>query len=73
MKKTNGYPYYNKGALCWCCDAPQNGDPDGPEGYPPDFGGYALECPTCHRQGCKDCMPSGRGCKCPECEEGNDD
>lgn len=31
------------------------------------LGFYA--CPDCNRDGCDACMPSGRGCLCPECEE----
>ncbi len=34
-------------------------------------------CPTCGREGCEECLPSGRGCECPECEaaeaKGEDD
>lgn len=30
---------------------------------------YVLTCPECDRVGCPDCMPAGRGCMCPECEE----
>lgn len=30
---------------------------------------YKLDCPDCGRDGCADCMPMGRGCTCPECEE----
>jgi hypothetical protein len=30
---------------------------------------YVLHCPTCGRVGCPECMPAGRGCECPECEE----
>jgi len=26
---------------------------------------YRLECPECYRDGCNECMPSGRGCECP--------
>lgn len=33
-----------------------------------------LVCPWCGREGCCDsdggCMPGGRGCMCPECEDG---
>jgi hypothetical protein len=29
----------------------------------------ALRCPECDREGCGECMPGGRGCICPECEE----
>ena len=34
---------------------------------------YRLQCPTCYRDGCETCMPAGRGCECPECEEGDND
>jgi hypothetical protein len=30
---------------------------------------YIYECPRCYREGCPECMPGGRGCVCPECEE----
>lgn len=29
---------------------------------------YKLRCPVCSRDGCPECMPAGRGCRCPECE-----
>lgn len=32
-----------------------------------------LVCPGCGRDGCPQCMPDGRGCLCPACEEGRDD
>lgn len=31
-----------------------------------------LQCPSCSRDGCFECMPSGRGCACPECEQGEE-
>lgn len=31
-----------------------------------------LTCPECYRDGCDVCMPMGRGCMCPECEEAPD-
>lgn len=36
-----------------------------------------LTCPRCGRRGCcpedgSGCMPGGRGCICPECEENTD-
>lgn len=34
---------------------------------------YRLECPTCYREGCSYCMPLGRGCECPECEDSGDE
>ena len=34
---------------------------------------YRLECPTCGRAGCPECIPAGRGCECPECEQGETD
>jgi hypothetical protein len=63
----NGYPIYEDGEECPGCGAVQhqteadkaNGDP----------AGYALTCPECYRDGCEQCMPCGRGVKCPECEE----
>lgn len=30
-----------------------------------------YNCPECERQGCAECMPGGRGCICPECEDGD--
>ena len=71
MKTFNGFEYYTKGDTCPHCAAKQKGDPDddGTMGYPKDFGGYFLECPECYRIGCDECMPCGRGCICPECEE----
>lgn len=30
---------------------------------------YVLQCPGCGRDGCPECIPAGRGCVCPECEE----
>jgi len=30
---------------------------------------YRLVCPECHKAGCDECMPEGRGCLCPECKE----
>lgn len=31
--------------------------------------GHVLNCPKCLRNGCDACMPAGRGCLCPECED----
>lgn len=31
-----------------------------------------LICPRCEREGCYQCMPAGRGCMCPECEQGEE-
>ena len=30
---------------------------------------YHLVCPRCYRDGCEECMPLGRGCICPDCED----
>jgi hypothetical protein len=30
---------------------------------------YRFHCPVCDRDGCPECIPAGRGCLCPECEE----
>jgi DNA-directed RNA polymerase II subunit RPB2 len=34
---------------------------------------YKLECPSCGKEGCDECMPAGRGCPCPECEDSSHD
>lgn len=34
---------------------------------------YKLSCPECYRDGCDDCMPCGRGCVCPDCEDARDE
>ena len=35
-----------------------------------------IECPGCGREGCcteeGGCMPAGRNCTCPQCEEGEE-
>lgn len=31
-----------------------------------------YDCPHCERIGCDYCMPSGRGCACPECDDEGD-
>lgn len=51
------YPVWEDG-VCDNCGYRDSGD---------DF--YRLTCPTCGREGCFECMPAGRGCECPECEE----
>ena len=28
-----------------------------------------IDCPECGRWGCPECMPAGRGCICPDCED----
>lgn len=32
-----------------------------------------LSCPWCLREGCNNCMPAGRGCLCPNCENTDED
>lgn len=34
---------------------------------------FVFECPQCARVGCPECMPAGKGCICPECEESDND
>ena len=34
---------------------------------------YHLICPICGRDGCDECMPLGRDCECPECEDSDED
>lgn len=71
MKTYNGFPYYEKGSTCPHCGRVIELEPEEAEGgnYPEDFGDYYLQCPECYREGCSECMPMGRGCMCPECEE----
>ena len=47
-----------------CCHCGFTVEPDDPEPYV-----YLLECPGCGREGCGECIPCGRGCLCPECED----
>lgn len=28
---------------------------------------FKIECPTCGREGCDECIPGGRGCECIDC------
>jgi hypothetical protein len=70
MPTFNGFEYYIKGTRCPHCKAKLEGDPEAQPGdYPEDFGDYKLQCPECYREGCETCMPLGRGCVCPECED----
>lgn len=52
-----------EGAKCGACGHDASNDPNG-ERYL-----YKLTCPTCEKEGCDECIPAGRGCECPECEE----
>lgn len=63
-RRVNGFLVYEEGETCDHCGAVQHAGPE-------DAGvaGYVLECPECYRPGCEQCMPMGRGCKCPECED----
>ena len=64
----NNYPIYREGEKCHHCGAVQHqSEADKKNGDPP---GFLLTCPGCYREGCEECMPAGRGCVCPECEEG---
>lgn len=71
MKTYNGFPYYEEGTTCPFCGREIELEKEERESgsYPDDFGDYYLECPGCGREGCSECMPCGRGCLCPECEE----
>lgn len=63
-RKVNGFPVYEDGEKCEGCGAVQKLDPK----YPDDPAGYVLTCPECYKVGCDICMPNGRGCVCPDCE-----
>jgi len=54
-------------AKCGTCGHDGSNDPNG-ENYL-----YKLTCPDCGREGCDECMPAGRGCPCPECEDSERD
>lgn len=70
MSSWNGYPYYEKAERCDGCGEKQDSYAEArSDGLPDDFGGFRLECPECYRPGCEQCMPAGRGCICPDCEE----
>lgn len=60
-----GWPHWGDDPCAYCGESRPEGDTDP---------WYRYECPTCLRDGCPDCMPGGRGCECPDCEEkGGDD
>lgn len=46
-----------------CGHCGHQADPNSTEPYL-----YELACPECSRDGCDECMPLGRGCRCPDCE-----
>lgn len=54
---------------CPYCGAPVGDD----EGDYRTANANRLVCPKCSRDGCPKCMPAGRGCMCPECEEGDNE
>ena len=54
----------NETETCDYCGAELN-----KENLPPD--GRRMMCPGCGREGCLSCMPGGKSCTCPECEEGD--
>ena len=62
----------------WARWAPRKGRPAPGEGEcggcganhnPEDGLLMAFSCPVCDEPGCSECMPSGRGCACPSCDE----
>lgn len=50
-----------EGAVCGECKYDASQDPEDPYLY-------RLECPSCGKEGCDECMPAGRGVACPDCE-----
>lgn len=50
-------------------DEPQTQCPSCGEACKP---GDIYPCPACEREGCDYCMPAGRNCTCPECEDEED-
>lgn len=53
------FPRWWQGSCQTCEHTPED------EGENP----FILKCPGCSRLGCHNCMPMGRGCICPECED----
>jgi len=70
-RRVGGYPVYEDGERCAGCGAVQLQTQEDKDAGAP--AGYYLECPRCYRPGCEECMPAGRGCLCPVCEDGGDD
>lgn len=62
FRPDNSFPIWPE-AKCVACGHDASDDPNG-ECY-----AYQLECPSCGKEGCDDCMPGGRGVVCPECED----
>jgi hypothetical protein len=62
-RRVDGFLVYEEGEKCLHCGKEQH------QGSEDSVAGYLLECPECYRPGCEECMPMGRGCKCPECED----
>jgi hypothetical protein len=58
MKKTGSWDAWDADTCGYCGYEDESGE-----------GLYYLICPTCAREGCDECMPMGRGCSCPECED----
>jgi len=66
---SDGWPVWTP--LAW--GGPPCGHEDCTEPYHPEEPAMALQCPGCDRPGCDYCMPAGRHCLCPACEEGWDE
>lgn len=69
MSQSNKFPTWEEGTCD--CGARQDEvceltDPEDLESFEPF---YKFTCPGCLLEGCHECMPDGRGCSCPECEE----
>lgn len=64
LEASPGFPVW-EGGKCGHCG--HQADMDGDEPF-----SYRLNCPECYRDGCEECMPFGRGCRCPECEDSNE-
>ena len=61
-RPNNAFPVWPD-AKCGSCGHDASEDPNG------ECFLYTLTCPSCGKIGCDECFPSGRGIKCPECED----
>ena len=69
-RRVNGFLVYEEGEKCVGCGAVQHAEKPA-SGMPSSVeqvAGYYLECSSCGKPGCEECMPLGRGCACPDCE-----
>lgn len=60
LQPNTSFPLWEDGKCGYCG---HQADMNGEEPF-----SYRLQCPECGRDGCDDCMPLGRNCRCPDCD-----